>query len=117
MQVFLLVILGLFLVVSGWQLIVWLGETRDKNGKYRAARTCALEKKKPLLVVGGPWGNKRARHLFNKPAHGNGDVCVDIDRRAIYGHPCGVIADVTHCLVYTSPSPRDRTRSRMPSSA
>ena len=23
----------------------------------------------------------------------------------------------THCLLYTSPSPRDRTRSRMPSSA
>ena len=25
--------------------------------------------------------------------------------------------DVTTCLLYTSPSPRDRTRSRMPSSA
>ena len=25
--------------------------------------------------------------------------------------------DVSHCLLYTSPSPRDRTRSRMPSSA
>ena len=24
---------------------------------------------------------------------------------------------VAHCLLYTSPSPRDRTRSRMPSSA
>ena len=24
---------------------------------------------------------------------------------------------ITHCLLYTSPSPRDRTRSRMPSSA
>ena len=24
---------------------------------------------------------------------------------------------VTYCLLYTSPSPRDRTRSRMPSSA
>ena len=24
---------------------------------------------------------------------------------------------VLHCLLYTSPSPRDRTRSRMPSSA
>ena len=24
---------------------------------------------------------------------------------------------VTNCLLYTSPSPRDRTRSRMPSSA
>ena len=30
----------------------------------------------------------------------------------------GVIMDVTNpCLLYTSPSPRDRTRSRMPSSA
>ena len=27
------------------------------------------------------------------------------------------IAAVTTCLLYTSPSPRDRTRSRMPSSA
>ena len=26
-------------------------------------------------------------------------------------------ADSTLCLLYTSPSPRDRTRSRMPSSA
>ena len=25
--------------------------------------------------------------------------------------------DSKHCLLYTSPSPRDRTRSRMPSSA
>ena len=25
--------------------------------------------------------------------------------------------DDDHCLLYTSPSPRDRTRSRMPSSA
>ena len=27
------------------------------------------------------------------------------------------IAVITSCLLYTSPSPRDRTRSRMPSSA
>ena len=26
-------------------------------------------------------------------------------------------ANLLHCLLYTSPSPRDRTRSRMPSSA
>ena len=26
-------------------------------------------------------------------------------------------ADLQPCLLYTSPSPRDRTRSRMPSSA
>ena len=28
-----------------------------------------------------------------------------------------IIAGPTPCLLYTSPSPRDRTRSRMPSSA
>ena len=28
-----------------------------------------------------------------------------------------VIATYKNCLLYTSPSPRDRTRSRMPSSA
>ena len=27
------------------------------------------------------------------------------------------LADIKTCLLYTSPSPRDRTRSRMPSSA
>ena len=27
------------------------------------------------------------------------------------------VRDYYHCLLYTSPSPRDRTRSRMPSSA
>ena len=27
------------------------------------------------------------------------------------------VGDRWHCLLYTSPSPRDRTRSRMPSSA
>ena len=32
-------------------------------------------------------------------------------------HPDGVIANTKTCLLYTSPSPRDRTRSRMPSSA
>ena len=40
------------------------------------------------------------------------------DIHSYQGHrpnPCpGVLG---HCLLYTSPSPRDRTRSRMPSSA
>ena len=31
--------------------------------------------------------------------------------------PMGIITRLQTCLLYTSPSPRDRTRSRMPSSA
>ena len=33
-----------------------------------------------------------------------------------YGYHCDG-SDIIGCLLYTSPSPRDRTRSRMPSSA
>ena len=32
-------------------------------------------------------------------------------------HPTAQITLYENCLLYTSPSPRDRTRSRMPSSA
>ena len=36
---------------------------------------------------------------------------------SIYENKILLDADPTYCLLYTSPSPRDRTRSRMPSSA
>jgi len=95
-DVVLFVVLGTFLGVGGWQLAVWLGEIRDKNKKYKAAKAYALDRNKPLVVAGGPWGNKRIRHWLNMPAHSNGDVCLDIDRQAISDHPKGVIANVTH---------------------
>ena len=43
-------------------------------------------------------------HAFHK---GEGDVLVEVDSDDI----------ITPCLLYTSPSPRDATLSRMPSSA
>ena len=87
---------GICLGTGSWQLAVWLGEIADKRKKYATASAYAQEKGKPLLVVGGPWGNKRARHLLRMPAHGSGDVCLDTDGNAIHGHPNGVIADVTY---------------------
>ena len=39
------------------------------------------------------------------------------DLEELYGELLGVYSRYTGCLLYTSPSPRDRTRSRMPSSA
>src|SRR5664280_2962402 len=35
--------------------------------------------------------------------------------RSLLGNSTNAITDVMTCLLYTSPSPRDRTRSRMPS--
>ena len=89
-------ILGVCLALGSWQLVVWLGEIRDKNEKYKAARAYATERKKPLLVVGGPWGGRRLRHRLKMPAHGSGDVCLDIDGNAITGQPNAVIASITH---------------------
>jgi len=82
--------------VGGWQLVVWLSEIRDKNKKYAMASAYAVERNKPLLIAGGPWGSKRIRRWFKMPAHGNGDVCFDIDHHAIGGHSYGVVANVTH---------------------
>jgi len=95
-----LTILYVFLALLGaagtWQLAVLVFETRDKSRKFRAASGHARNEGRPLLVVGGPWGAKPARRWLNKPAHGLGDVCLDIDPRAIHGHPAGVIASVTN---------------------
>ena len=82
--------------IGGWQLAVWIIETRAKNRQYRAACACARERGKPLLVAGGPWGVTRTRRRLNKPAHGNGDVCLDINPHAFAGHPKAVVASVTH---------------------
>ena len=81
--------------IGGWQLSVWIVETRAKSRQYKAASARALKEGKPLLVAGGPWGVTRTRRRLNRPAHGNGDVCLDIDRRAFDGHPRAVVASVT----------------------
>jgi len=95
-QVVLYVVLAVLAAVGIWQLIIWMIEIQDKNRKYRAAAKHARERAKPMLVVPGPWGVKPARRWFNKPAHGGGDVCLDIDHRAVSGHPCAVVGSVTH---------------------
>ena len=38
-------------------------------------------------------------------------------KKLVTGSSVGLALIYTICLLYTSPSPRDRTRSRMPSSA
>jgi membrane protein DedA with SNARE-associated domain len=90
------VIAAIILALALWQLSIWLLEIRDKNRKYKAAVAYSQKEGKPLLVVGGPWGVKPVRRWFNKPAHGDGDVCLDIDRRAIAGHRCAVVASCTN---------------------
>ncbi len=88
--------LGIFLGLVTWQLAVWCGEISQKSKRYKAAVAHAQKRGKPLLVAGGPWSNRGIRRWLNMPAHGKGDVCLDIERQAFEGHPYGVIGTVTH---------------------
>ena len=51
------------------------------------------------------------------PEHGWEPVVVTPDNPDVPVEDQSLLHDVGGCLLYTSPSPRDRTRSRMPSSA
>ncbi len=88
---FLAVILGLIV----WQVAVILNENRYKSRQYRDAVGYAREQGKPLLIAGGLWGIKPYRRWLKMPAHGGGDICLDIDRRALGDHKCGIVADIT----------------------
>ena len=61
------------------------------------------DNKKPTAQMLGRWQPFHDGHytLFEEIIKKTGQVCIQI----------------RDCLLYTSPSPRDRTRSRMPSSA
>lgn len=68
-----------------WQASVMLEQEFDRRRKYRAASEYARSRGKPLLVVGGPLGSSPFRHLLALPAHGHGDVCLDLDPAACGG--------------------------------
>ena len=61
------------------------------------------------LVLGGI----EISHSKGLDGHSDADALL----HAITDAVLGAIGEVDICLLYTSPSPRDRTRSRMPSSA
>jgi len=86
--------LAAFLILGTWQGTILLCQSRDRDKRYEAACAYAAATGKPLLVAGGPLGITWFRRFLTSPAHGYGDVCLDIDRRAIAGCSCGVVADV-----------------------
>ena len=63
-----------------------------------------LEKTKTRKILGLDMGKKRIGLAISDPSH-----------KIV--NPLEVLKKNKNCLLYTSPSPRDRTRSRMPSSA
>ena len=74
-----------------------------------------------VLGVGGGGGNA-VSHMVSSGIEGVEFMCINTDAQALKHSKVRTAlqigANITKgCLLYTSPSPRDRTRSRMPSSA
>ena len=67
----------------------------------------AMKKKEVTLITDGncPWLGGRMGNIYSNPQTGTTYAQLEV---------CG---DINGCLLYTSPSPRDRQKSRMPSSA
>ena len=74
-----------------------------------------------LSKTGEAQANVLGQHLVSAriefDAVYSGALKRQIDTATIATEGSGVPVQVRPCLLYTSPSPRDRTRSRMPSSA
>ena len=83
--------------------------TRDEEGVVRTFINICKHRGAPVCPEG-----RGEKSKFNCTYHGwmydNKGSLINIFKSDTFG-------DINTCLLYTSPSPRDRTRSRMPSSA
>ena len=70
-----------------------------------------VELDRGLVLITGKDGNEFLQGLISQ------DLNKISDSQFAYGALLTPQGKFLHCLLYTSPSPRDRTRSRMPSSA
>ena len=96
---------------------VFAGALKAGKAKRRRMRNKPKgpKKKRPAFLggkEGQPLGGRSKRRRRLKPKEESIARIRREQRRTSHG-----IKKVKPCLLYTSPSPRDRTRSRMPSSA
>ena len=61
--------------------------------------------------------DKPLPHGLSRPQGGDVTECMDIYRNNVAFSLIHVLGEAFPCLLYTSPSPRDLSTSRMPSSA
>ena len=72
----------------------------------------------PALAAAAPTVSEQSQTPTYSEQIGDWWENTNMDKDRDYIHDAiWIAAKNNHCLLYTSPSPRDRTRSRMPSSA
>ena len=100
------------------QAFVDFRETAEESQQSSRPDRISMQQAGPLGRIVLAFANTPAQYarLIKKAAsdlkNGRGDAKTNISKIIYYG-----VAQNLFCLLYTSPSPRDRTRSRMPSSA
>ena len=77
---------------------------------FKAPEIKELQPRLLVMGVGGAGGNA-INEMIENNLQGVEFIAVNTDAQDLKLSKCKT------CLLYTSPSPRDRTRSRMPSSA
>ena len=107
LSIILVIILGALGAYGGDSLAYWIGSRSDKLLKRMFFRG---EKGEKRLFATGEQIKKRGGLLLITARFIPGG-------RTAMTFSCGLTGQPFLCLLYTSPSPRDRTRSRMPSSA
>ena len=91
---------------------------------------CSVFVAAAVQLVNFPWGRRALDYSIPNDCVWEGDIVFDLTRPSHWdthipplerGRGCrqysGIIDDPIYCLLYTSPSPRDRQKYRMPSSA
>ena len=91
---------------------VALGAVYQRVQQVRRRRTIVASTAASLLLMTGI-GLAAARGVRHDPLQPGASISIDDSTIAT----TGTTATSTSCLLYTSPSPRDRQKSRMPSSA
>ena len=94
---------------SSGDVLVAISTSGNSTNVLNAIRSAQLKKIKSVILTGKSQGKMK----------GMGDIMISVptnDTQRV--QECHLLVEhILCCLLYTSPSPRDRTRSRMPSSA
>ena len=97
---------------------------RPRKSKKKSTNGIDIEvsEQMPLISVPRPEPNSTHLAMQEEPqeerlATTQNLAREDVNLVNVNGQPSGKELQLQTCLLYTSPSPRDRTRSRMPSSA
>ena len=96
---------------------VYIFDTTMRDGEQSPGASMSVEEKIQISRVFDEMGIDIIEAGFPISSPGDFEAVSAISKSIKNSIPCGLARATKNCLLYTSPSPRDMRRSRMPSSA